>query len=274
MKSRYRLTLAAALLGVAASVCAQPPGYGYGPGGYGPPGMVPPPAESPMGPRGEPTPFGAGPQSGVPTMPEWTRSNPMAQAAETIKEGLDKLIGFLSQKEMPNRLQTAAFLDKEIAPYFDFDYMANWVAGPAAARMSEADKKALSARLEASFLSAMGNHLANYSGQQVRVLRPRWRAAGAVTVPVAILRSGAYPARLDFRMYKSEKGWKVYDVVAGGRSAASYYRVRMERMGLQGLAEEPPANLPPRGPIGAPGAVRPGAVPPGVPGAPPAPAIR
>jgi phospholipid transport system substrate-binding protein len=30
-------------------------------------------------------------------------------------------------------------------------------------------------------------------------------------------------------MYKAPAGWKVYDVVANGRSAASYYRVQFQR---------------------------------------------
>jgi phospholipid transport system substrate-binding protein len=157
--------------------------------------------------------------------------NPMVQASVTLKEGIDKLVAFLNQKEVPNKLQVAAFLDKEIAPYFDFDYMARWVAGPAYGRMSGAEKKAMAARLEEGFLTALGGQLATYDGQQVRLLRPRKGARGSVSVNVGILRPGSYPAKMEFRMYKGPEGWKVYDVVANSRSAASYYRTRFQRMG-------------------------------------------
>jgi hypothetical protein len=54
---------------------------------------------------------------------------PGEEAAEVLRQGMDKLLDFLGRKEKPNRLQVAAFLDREIAPYFDFGYMARWVAG-------------------------------------------------------------------------------------------------------------------------------------------------
>jgi len=116
MKIRLMLALLSALF-VTTSIHAQPPGW------YG----------HPAGPRAQP---GAGPAK---------------QAAETLRQGIDKMQEFLGQEEKPNRLQTAAFLDREIAPYFDFDYMAQWVAGPAYARMDDKAKEALAAKVEASF---------------------------------------------------------------------------------------------------------------------------
>lgn len=151
-----------------------------------------------------------------------------------LKTGMGKLLDYLSQEQVPNKLQVAAFLDREIAPYFDFDYMAKWVAGPAYSRMSAEDRKALAGRLEADFLSALAVHLAGYQGQQVRMLRPRLGPRGAVSVNVAILRSNhygprRYPSTLQFRLAKSGGEWKVYDVVANGQSAAAYYRLRFQR---------------------------------------------
>jgi phospholipid transport system substrate-binding protein len=144
-----------------------------------------------------------------------------------LKAGMDKLLEFLEKDE--NKLQVAAFLDKEVAPYFDFDYMAKWVAGPRYARMDEDARKALAAKLEARFLSTLANRLSDYQGQKVRFLRPRKAGRGAVSIPVGIVRPGSYPAKLDFRMYRSDEGWKVYDVVANGRSASAYYRMQLSR---------------------------------------------
>ena len=97
---------------------------------------------------------------------------PGAEAVETLKAGMDKLLAYLGQKDAPNKLQAAAFLDEEITPYFDFAYMAQWVAGPAWAGMSEGDRKAMAANIEASFLSSLANRMAKYDGQQVRYMRP------------------------------------------------------------------------------------------------------
>lgn len=222
MKCRYWPPFVA-LLGVAGSVAAQSPGYTPPPAPFGPgptpwslPGHQPVPMQS------------AGQAGQLPGQADRFQS-PMMQASVTLKAGIDKLLTFLNQPERPNKLQVAAFLDRELAPYFDFDYMAQWVAGPGYARMDAADRKALAGRLESSFLTALGGQLAGYHGQQVRMLRPRMGARGTVGVNVGILRPDAYPSRLEFRMYRSGSGWKVYDVVANGRSVSAYYRTQFQR---------------------------------------------
>jgi len=224
MKSRLWLPLAA-LFGLASGAYAQPPGYVPPVGPYG---SVPPSQPGPQATTPTPT-TQAAPVDPREAMRERLANSPMVQATNTLKDGMDKLLSFLGQDEAPNKLQLAAFLDKEIAPYFDFDYMAKWVAGPAYGRMSPEQRKAMASRLEASFLGGLSSHLANYKGQQFRILRPRMGPRGAVSVNVGILRPGTYPAKLQFRMYKAPAGWKVYDVVANGRSAASYYRVQFQR---------------------------------------------
>lgn len=221
MKSRPWLPFVV-LLGLASGASAQP--YGFAPGPFGAPGMRSGPAtEAP----------GYGSQAPSPDPREAIRErlakSPMVQASNTLKEGMDKLLTFMGQEEVPNKLQLAAFLDKDIAPYFDFDYMAKWVAGPGYGRMSPEQRKALASKLEAGFLGGLSAQLASYKGQQVRILRPRMGPRGAVSVNVGILRPGSYPSKLEFRMYKAEDGWKVYDVVANGRSAAAYYRTQLQR---------------------------------------------
>lgn len=217
MKARFWLPLALVpLLGLGAAAQAQPP-YPYGPGAYGP-GSYP---------------------SARPAVPG-------KEAADALREGMDKLLAFLGQEDKPNKLQVAAFLDREIAPYFDFDYMTKWVAGPAYSSMTEAQRKAMAANLEARFLSALAAELAKYEGQQVRYLRPRMTRGGAVSVGVGILRPGTYPSKIEFRMYRADSGWKVYDVVANGRSAAAFYRVQFDRASSAG--QPMPAQPAPRQP--------------------------
>jgi len=163
----------------------------------------------------------------------------LTQASDVLDEGLDKLLDFLRQADQPNNLQVAAFLNREIAPYFDFDYMAQWVAGPAYAGMRPEEKKALAGRLEADFLATLARNLAGYDGQQVRMMPPRRGPRGAVSVSVAVLQAGNYPTRLEFRMAGSERGWKVYDVLANGQSAAAYYRLQFQREARQQLGHLP-----------------------------------
>ncbi|MFB1490484.1 MULTISPECIES: ABC transporter substrate-binding protein [unclassified Thiocapsa] len=244
MKSRSLAALLV-LLGAAAGASAQPYGYapppmpqGYGPmqiphGGAYP--AMPAMPELPAVPA-RPAEPPARAQTAAPARGAEMPEGPAAAASATLKEGMDKLLGFLALKDVPNRLQVAAFLDREIAPYFDFDQMARWVAGPASGGMSAEDKKALSARLEADFLGTLASRLMDYQGQQIRMLPPRMGPRGDVSVNVALVRAQGYPSKLEFRMYNSPTGWRVYDVVANGQSAAAYYRVQFQRMAGQGAA--------------------------------------
>jgi len=53
-----------------------------------------------------------------------------------LKQGLQRLIGFASQEPPPDKDRIAVFLDREIAPYFDFAYMARWAGGRMWQRMT------------------------------------------------------------------------------------------------------------------------------------------
>lgn len=233
------------LCGIASSAAAQPDGYGPypAPNVFGPPGMpypaisaqpwVPPAAVQAPVPRAVP-PVPAVPRpSNNPSAPA---ADPAAEAGTALREGLDKLLNYLALQEAPNRRQVAAFLDREIAPYFNFDDMAQWVAGPAYGAMRQEARTDLAHWLEADFLTVLATNLAGYQGQRIRVLTPRHGPRGAVNVNVAVLRAGDYPSTLQFRLSKSSAGWRVYDVVADGQSAAAYYRVQFQRRAGGGSA--------------------------------------
>jgi phospholipid transport system substrate-binding protein len=71
----------------------------------------------------------------------------------------------------------------------------------------------------------MVERLGDYDSQQVRVVSQRLSRDGRTgVVSTAIYNPEGYPARMDFRFYRSGKGWKVYDVMANGQSAVVHYR--------------------------------------------------
>ena len=146
------------------------------------------------------------------------------EAGTVLKAGLKKLLGFFNSNQAPNRQLIAAFLDKEIAPYFDFAYMTKWAAGGRYMRMSDQQKMMLEQQLKTQFLSTMAQKLSTFNNQKVKYLAPKVQGKGQVELSIAIINRGGYPARLDFRLYKSKNGWKVYDVSANGSSALVYYR--------------------------------------------------
>ncbi len=150
--------------------------------------------------------------------------------AAILQQGLNRLIAFVGQGERPSPAQIAVFLDDEIAPYFDFSYMAKWVAGRTWKQMSEVQRKAFEERLKSRFLGALAQRLTRYGGQQVRVLGARKVRGNEVDVAVLVQNPRSYPARMKFRFYRSPNGWKVFDVAANSSSALVHFRQQFSRM--------------------------------------------
>lgn len=150
-----------------------------------------------------------------------------------LREGMTKLLKFMQQKERPNPQSIAGFLENEIAPYFDFAYMAQWAAGPAYRSMNQGQRYAMEQKIKKMLLTTLSNRLSSYENQELRFFSPRRVSKNEVKVRVGILQAGRYPANIDFRFYHSDSGWKVFDVSANGTSALSYYRQHFARQHRQ-----------------------------------------
>jgi phospholipid transport system substrate-binding protein len=180
-----------------AGVAQAMPPYGPGPGPYMPRPVAPPAANNP---------------------------------AVALRAGVDRLLGFLGSENPPSPEALDAFLSNEIAPFFDFEYMTSSAGGRLYERMEAEEQQALIEQVKTSFLGKMAEKLGGYDNQQVRFLPPRGGNDGRTAqVSVAVLNPGSYPARLDFRLYRSGGDWKVYDVSANGQSAIVHYRQQLMR---------------------------------------------
>lgn len=168
------------------------------------------------------------------TAPGAVREDQQPAPVSILKAGLARLIAFAGQKERPSERQIQVFLDHEIAPYFDFAYMARWAGGRMWQRMSPDQRRAFESRLQRQFLGTLAERLTKYGGQQVRVLRARRGRTNEVIVGVAVQNPRGYPSRLQFRFYQSAEGWKVFDVSANGSSAVMHYRKHFQRLLRQG----------------------------------------
>jgi phospholipid transport system substrate-binding protein len=147
-----------------------------------------------------------------------------ADPGQVLREGIGKLLKFMRQPERPNQRAIAAFLQNEIAPYFDFAYMSSWVAGPMNRQLNDRQRAELAQSVEQLLLGTLAERLVSYQNQDVRFYPPRRVGENEVKVRIAILQANSYPANLDFRFYRGATGWKVFDVAANGSSALTYYR--------------------------------------------------
>jgi phospholipid transport system substrate-binding protein len=180
----------------------------------------------------QPQPWPTGPYAAPPyAAPMPGRYQPQGQyaaseAGQTVREGLDALMEFLKQEPRPTEMKVSAFLEEKISPYFDFERMAEMVMGPQIQSLTKEQRIDLVQTIQQDFLRVMATHLSTYDSQRIRYFRPHQRREGFAMVTVGIMNPNSYPSRLDFRLYKTADGWKVYDVEANGSSAIRYYRQR------------------------------------------------
>ena len=142
-----------------------------------------------------------------------------------LKQGLDKVITFLGDGGYRNPQQLERFVEQEIAGYFDFAYMAQWVLGPRLRQMSSKQKDKATRMLRGMLLNAMVRKLADYQHVRLMYLRPRGNpASGQVQLSIRSFPLQGYPTQLDFLLYRGQQGWRVFDVSANGQSAVLHFR--------------------------------------------------
>lgn len=121
--------------------------------------------------------------------------------------------------------QMLAFLKKEIVPYFDFSYMAQLAAGYSWNSLEEKQQLAFINQFQQTFFQALAGRVSNLSNPQIQFYpsRPGINPNEAV-VSIQVIQAQGIPVLMDFRFYRSEQGWKVFDIMADGSSAVLYYR--------------------------------------------------
>ena len=152
----------------------------------------------------------------------WGQQVEQNSPSALLREGVEKLTRILQSR--PSRGALTSFIDTEIAPWFDFDFMAASAAGRRFQYMNEAQQDDVAARIRHNFLDRMVQKLAQYSSQRAAFLPARADGPGQMTLPVAIENQGGYPSQLEFHMRLTENGWRVVDVSANGMSALLHYR--------------------------------------------------
>ena len=146
---------------------------------------------------------------------------------QVLRRGIDRLTGFLLGAQEASPKQVRAFIDDEVAPYFDFPYMARWAAGPLYRQLDAGQRANLTRKLRELFLDALARNLGSYRRPMPNLTvyraRPgRWR--NEVRVGTLVTQKDAPSVRLDFRFYRGRGGWRIFDVTANGTSAVTYYR--------------------------------------------------
>lgn len=118
-----------------------------------------------------------------------------------------------------------AMVDEVVLPHFDFTYMSQLVLGKHWRGASEAQRSAFQEGFKNLLVRTYGNALLEYSEEDVKWSAARYnKDETKAIVESEIVPPGAPPVPLQYRLRRTDTGWKVYDVTVDAISLVTNYR--------------------------------------------------
>lgn len=141
-----------------------------------------------------------------------------------------------------DRKKILDLLDAKVLPLFDFGRMTRLAVGRPWREATPTQRQALTGHFRELLVRTYSAAFSSYTYQSQSVeFKPFRMENGATDVKVgtAIIRPNTPPLPVDYGMYKTPDGWKVYDVVVEGVSLVTTYRGtfsdEIRRGGIDGL---------------------------------------
>ena len=131
-------------------------------------------------------------------------------------------------------------VDRKVLPHFDFTRMTQLAAGRYWQQASPEQQKELVKEFRGLLVQTYAATFAAYRDQKIEYRPARTEPADTdVVVKSLIYQSGTKPVTVDYKMRKTDAGWKVYDVVVGDLSLVQTYRgtfsTEVQKGGVEGL---------------------------------------
>ncbi|MBK1716063.1 MlaC/ttg2D family ABC transporter substrate-binding protein [Thiocystis violacea] len=175
----------------------------------------------------------------------WSGSLLAAQdeATELVKRTAERMLTTLQARRAEvdrNPAMIYGLIENIVTPHFDFQRIAQGAVGQHWRQASPAQQRQLVDGFKQVLIRTYARSLLSYSGQEIRYLpvKPGSRPS-TVTVSTEVREAGAAPIPVDYRMYNSGGGWKVYDVVINNASLVGNYRSsftnEIRQAGIDGL---------------------------------------
>ena len=167
-----------------------------------------------------------------------------AQAQQTAPDALvrstvDEVLAVIKQTKDPKALVELA--EKKVVSNFDFKEMTRLAVGRQWSQASAAQQQALERGFRTLLVRTYTTALSQSSGEtKVEVKPVTLKAGGTETmVRTIVTEPGRKPFAIDYRMWSTPAGWKVYDVVVENLSLVTNYRSSFQseigRSGVDGL---------------------------------------
>ncbi|MCL2022427.1 MAG: ABC transporter substrate-binding protein [Betaproteobacteria bacterium] len=147
------------------------------------------------------------------------------QLVQNVTEDVLKVLRQDKAIQAGNINAISKMVDTRVLPHFNFRRMTQLAVGRSWREASAAQQNELVLQFHDLLVRTYANAIVSYRDQKV-VYKPLKMNPGdtEVLVRTEITQTGGSPITLDYSMEKTDKGWKVYDVVVGGVSLVTNYR--------------------------------------------------
>jgi phospholipid transport system substrate-binding protein len=175
-------------------------------------------------------------------LPAWGLAQDLGPEELVKKITAEVMEAVKSDKQLAagDRQKALKLAEEKILPHVDFEEATRLAVGRGWAQATPEQKKKLVGEFRNMLVRTYSNAIQPYEGQQIKVMPVRMKPGDSeVTVHNQFMRSGAKPVLLDYSMRKTDKGWKVYDIVVEGVSLVLTYRSEFDAIvkqeGVDGL---------------------------------------
>lgn len=136
--------------------------------------------------------------------------------------------------------RAVAVIQARVLPHFDFPRMTRLAASKYWLSASEEQKQALTREFQNLLTRTYVNQIVMMSDKSVEVRPVKLRAGETdVSVKATLTQPGSPPLAIDFSLWKSPQGWRIYDVAVENMSGVNTYRsifaAEIQRGGIDGL---------------------------------------
>ena len=141
-----------------------------------------------------------------------------------------------------NQKKVVDLVEKKVLPHFNFVRMTQLAVGRHWREANPEQRKQLVGEFRTLLVQTYAATLAAYRDQTIEIRPLRMQPTDTdVVVKSFINPSGGKPVTVDYKMQKSDDGWKVYDVVVGDLSLVQSYRgsfnTEVQKGGIDGLVK-------------------------------------
>jgi phospholipid transport system substrate-binding protein len=160
--------------------------------------------------------------------------------ARSVTDEVVKILRTDKELTAGNQKKVAEIIETKVAPHFEFTSMTRLAMGRNWKQATPEQHRALSQEFRTLLVRTYTTAFTQYKDQTIEY-RPVKLAPGEsdVVVKSLIKQPSGQPVSVDYRMEKTDTGWKVYDVKIEGISLVENYRntfnSEVQRSGIDGL---------------------------------------